>query len=217
MVGLLIKDIRLFLGQRNLYIAVFAMAVLLTLTGQDVFFIISYCTMLCTFFTISTVSYDEFNHGYAFLFTMPITRKSYALEKYLFGALMGGSVWFVTMILGFLYSSVTDPAFEATEWLVGGVWILLVMAIMLCVMLPLQIKFGADKSRVVILGFVIVVVAGSSFFMKMLQNTNLQKPDIAWITEISMGIWLLTGAAVTAIAVVISILISIKILENKQF
>lgn len=217
MVGLLIKDMRLFLGQKNIYVAVLVFSAIMALTGQDVFFIISYCTMLCTFFTISTVSYDEFNHGYAFLFTMPITRKSYALEKYLFGALMGGSVWFVTMILGFLYSSVTDPAFEATEWLVGGVWILLVMAIMLCVMLPLQIKFGADKSRVALFGLVIIIVAGSSFFMKIVQNTDLPKPDITWMTEISMGIWLLTGAAVTAIAVVISILISIKILENKQF
>ena len=217
MVGLLIKDMRLFLGQKNIYVAVLVFSAIMALTGQDIFFVISYCTMLCTFFTISTVSYDEFNHGYAFLFTMPITRKGYALEKYLFGALMGGGVWLVTMILGGIYSSMTDPEFVTSEWFVGAIWILLVMAIMLCVMLPLQIKFGADKSRVALFGLVIIIVAGSSFFMKIVQNTDLPKPDITWMTEISMGIWLLTGAAVTAIAVVISILISIKILENKQF
>lgn len=217
MVGLLIKDMRLFLGQKNIYVAVLVFSAIMALTGQDIFFVISYCTMLCTFFTISTVSYDEFNHGYAFLFTMPITRKGYALEKYLFGALMGGGVWLVTMILGGIYSSMTDSEFVTSEWFVGAIWILLVMAIMLCVMLPLQIKFGADKSRVALFGLVIIIVAGSSFFMKIVQNTDLPKPDITWMTEISMGIWLLTGAAVTAIAVVISILISIKILENKQF
>ena len=35
---------------------------------------------------MSSISYDEFDNGNAFLFSLPITRKDYVLEKYIFGS-----------------------------------------------------------------------------------------------------------------------------------
>ena len=40
------------------------------LGGQGAIFMVSYCTLLMSFFTASTISYDEFNH-WIFLSVLP--------------------------------------------------------------------------------------------------------------------------------------------------
>ncbi len=50
-------------------------------SGQPAQIIVGYCTMFGMLFTVNTISYDEFDHGYLFLFTLPVTRKDYVLEK----------------------------------------------------------------------------------------------------------------------------------------
>lgn len=45
--------------------------------------------MICSMFSLSTISYDEFDNGNAFLFSLPITRKGYVIEKYIFGIMLG--------------------------------------------------------------------------------------------------------------------------------
>ena len=53
-------------------------------------FVVSYFTMIASMFVLSTISYDEYDNGYAFLFSMPFSRTSYVKEKYVFSILVGG-------------------------------------------------------------------------------------------------------------------------------
>ena len=45
-------------------------------------FLMPYITMMVALFTISTISMDEQNNGYAYLFALPFSRKEYVKEKY---------------------------------------------------------------------------------------------------------------------------------------
>ena len=73
----------------------------------------SYCTLLMSFFTASTISYDEFNHGFFYLFSLPVSRKGYVAEKYLFGVLTGGVTWAATTVIGGIYEQYDAGEFSA--------------------------------------------------------------------------------------------------------
>lgn len=215
--GLLVKDFRLLSNQKQFFLMVVVIACILTLTGQDIFFIISYCTMIGAFFAVSTISYDEFNNGYAFLFTMPVSRRGYAVEKYLFGLLMGGIVWLVTTGAGALYSWCKEPGMNLAEWLMTSVFVFLILETVLSVMLAVQLKFGAEKSRVASIIFMFLFLAILMLSKKAGEVMNTPKWNLDWVYSIGMGGWLLIGIAVFALVGGVSLAISIRIVEKKQF
>ena len=90
MSGLLEKDICLLLrGHRNMLILFFMICVFLGL-GQPGTFILGYLPSLMLVVLIGTFSCDESDNGFPFLFTLPIDRKTYIQEKYVF--CVGGTV-----------------------------------------------------------------------------------------------------------------------------
>ena len=99
MKGLLIKDFKLLQGQKNFFITIIAIAGIMAIFMEDASFIIGYMTFVGSLFTLSTISYDEFDNGNAFLFSLPITRKDYILEKYGFGLIVGGISWLFAIIV----------------------------------------------------------------------------------------------------------------------
>ena len=84
MKGLLIKDLRLMKNMGNSLAIILLVAVGMSFYISDMSFIVIYMAIIGTSFTSSTISYDEFDNGNAFLFSLPVSRKDYVLEKYLF-------------------------------------------------------------------------------------------------------------------------------------
>lgn len=68
MKGLLIKDFKLMMMQKNFFLSIIAIAVVLTVFVKNPSFIIGYLTFIGSVFTLSTISYDEFDNGNAFYF-----------------------------------------------------------------------------------------------------------------------------------------------------
>ena len=123
MKGLLIKDFRLLKNQKNFFILVFVMAVFLTITGGDesspATFVLPYVGFVCSFFVLSTISYDEYDNGNAFLFTLPFDRKIYALEKYIFGIVTGGAGLLLILAFILIYTDGMAGAEQTGETLAG--------------------------------------------------------------------------------------------------
>ena len=93
MKGLFVKDIELMKQQKQFFILVVVMEVILNLAGSgSVSFATGYFTIVTAIFAITTISYDEFDNGLAFLMTLPVTRKQYVAEKYLLSRAYGCSV-----------------------------------------------------------------------------------------------------------------------------
>ena len=89
MKGLLIKDLKLMKNQKNFFLVILVVIAFLAAGSDDLSFPMGFTAFIGTLFTLSSISYDEFDNGNAFLFSLPITRKQYVLEKYGFGLLLG--------------------------------------------------------------------------------------------------------------------------------
>lgn len=83
MKGLLIKDFRLLKGQVYFLLIVTGCVIVFMINGSEAFGVAYVCSMVALL-SLTTVSYDEYENGCAFLFTLPITKKDYVKEKYLF-------------------------------------------------------------------------------------------------------------------------------------
>ena len=79
MKGLLIKDFKLLKNQKNFFILVFVMAAFLTITNgagsSPATFVLPYVGFVSSFFVLSTISYDEYDNGNAFLLRCPLREK----------------------------------------------------------------------------------------------------------------------------------------------
>lgn len=117
MKGLLTKDFRILAGQKRYFTIIILIALIFLCSGQPAQIIVGYCTMFGMLFTVNTISYDEFDHGYLFLFTLPVTRKDYVLEKYVFMMLCGGGFWAVSAAAGFVADYIRGDVVSLLEWL----------------------------------------------------------------------------------------------------
>ena len=143
MKGLLIKDFKLLKVQKNFFLLILCIAI-----GMEIFtnitsssFIIGFLSFVATLFTLSSISYDEFDNGNAFLFSLPITRKSYVTEKYGFGMIMGSSFWaFGTLIV--ILKEIIAMKYVSIDTIMAAFIILPIVFSVLAIMLPFQLKFG---------------------------------------------------------------------------
>ena len=85
MKGLLIKDIKLMKNQKTFFTVMTFVGFLFLITQETPYFVITYITTMFSMFTITTLTYDEFENGSAFLFSLPFSRRDYVKEKYLYG------------------------------------------------------------------------------------------------------------------------------------
>lgn len=218
MKGLLIKDVRLLASQKNFFAVVIVIALIVMMTTENPSFAIGYVTFLFPMFTLSTISYDEFDNGYAFLFTLPIRRKEYVLEKYIFGLLVGGISWLGVTLITMIYQMAAVPGFQAKEWLVSSAYMISIMVLMLSVVIPLVMKFGGDKSRIVlmlIVGiFIAVIFALNTFFDS--SQMDLGEGLESILLFIGSGAMLGIAFVIMAVILLLSITSSIRIMEKKE-
>lgn len=217
MKGLLIKDFKLMRAQKNFFLVIAAISLVIAIISQDNAFSIGFLGFIGSLFTLSTISYDEFDNGNAFLFALPVTRKSYVLEKYAFGIIAG----IVSLLIGTVISVITVAVRDAG--LLGAVLmtactIFPAIILILSLMLPFQLKFGGEMGRIAIIAVIgIISVVGILLkkvieFMGIDMNLLLNK-----IPRLGTQIYILLFVLVSFIALAISCKISVAIMGKKEF
>lgn len=217
MAGLLMKDVRLLLGQKKFFVTIIMITVFFLIIGHDPMFAVGYCIMLFAFFTVSTISYDEFNHGLSFLLVLPTSRREYVLEKYLFGLLSGGVACLFMTVLGIIYSRVINEDFVIVEWMAGTVSVLVTLIIFLCLTIPLHLKFGIEKARIVVSFFMMAIFIIMMLALKSDQSIALLKRNFVWIQSLGVVPCCIIGGVLFVLIIAVSIISSIRIMEKKQF
>ena len=150
MKGLLIKDIRLMKSQGAVLPAILILAALfLGVVSSDVepFFVVAYVTIFLSIFVASTISYDEYDNGYLFLMTLPVTRKNYVNEKYIFGILISIFAWCVGMAAGTALMIAQGAKTGAGEWIGGNLMYICIAWVFMSIMMPLRLRFDSEKAR----------------------------------------------------------------------
>ena len=179
MKGLLIKDFQLAFLNIKMLVALCIVSIFLTSSSTgSAAFVISYVTIIFFMFVLTSISYDELDHSISFLFTLPISRKTYVLEKYVFSLVCG--------IIGLVFSSVIcvvigrvkNMDLVGPDFIPVALSIYLMLLFIVALMLPIQLKFGGDNGRIalfLVFGIIVVAVYIGS---KILERFHIYEADI---------------------------------------
>lgn len=201
MKGLLVKDFLLM--RKSKYVILFMLAIGIIGGIKNISFAAGYILMFLAILSLSTISYDEANHGLNTLFTLPISKMDYVKEKYLFSLIITGIGFVFVTILGYFSKS------DFMETLA----ILSTALFLLAISLPFQLKEGNEKGRIVLF----VVVFGCTFLFAFL-NQFIPKffDSIESVLNTMDPTMFSVGLLITSIILyIISMMISIRIYNKK--
>ena len=219
MKGLLIKDFKLIFGNVKMIVMLIFISIFLMFSQEEgaFTFVVSYMTIITSMFVLSTISYDDFDHGMSYLMTLPITRKIYAAEKYCFGLLCGAAGWLFSMVLCFIFGSLPGIETINADFIVGCVLIYIVLICMLSIMIPVQLKFGGDNGKIVIFITIGVLVVIGVLVDKIATGYGIDlATEIEQLLATVIDCIIPITIATTALALGISFMISLRIMKNKQ-
>lgn len=224
MKGLMIKDLCLLRNQGKSMLLMLAIGLFMEVqmgAGTIIWFL----TFLGAMLASGTANYDEFDNGFSFLFTLPITRRQYVREKYAF------SVLFVLFCLGVssLLSLVLSPlsgrgtSIGLSDILFMSSMGILISGFLLATVLPLRLKFGSEQSRIVwILFFLVItalIVGGRELFRRANSLEAFQNLSAAFkaLNSWSAGQILAMCTVVSLVLLLISEQISERIVMKKEY
>ena len=214
MKGLFVKDIELMKQQKQFFILVVVMGVILNLAGSGSF-ATGYFTFVTAIFAITTISYDEFDNGLAFLMTLPVTRKQYVAEKYLLGAGLTAAAWGIATITGVICKGVAELQGCLSEKIIGTLIYIPLALLMLAVSLPLVIHFGAEKGRYIAMVMWAIIIAVVYILIKTM-GLSADAVD-AWLSGLNWGMVLAGAVLFTVIVYMGSFGIGVRLMEKKEF
>lgn len=226
MFGLVIKDFRLLLGRKVTILMFLVLTVTLSMT-MDMSFVVNYTTLLMSILSIGTIAYDEQNNGMSYLMTLPIDSKKYVGSKFIMSFGVSGIVWVLAVgayaiadlatgmnEIGFLrdfsmmkFGELAAPA--------------LIIFVVTAVSIPLELKFGAEKFRLVL-----VMISGGSVAIgyaiyrlisseKILSAKTVE--EIAIMINDNPEIVCVAGVVLAITIIVISFLCSIRVMNKKEY
>lgn len=217
MKGLLIKDFKLMKGQKNFFFIMIAITVGMTAFSDNSSFMIGFLPFALSMVSLGTISYDEFDNGNAFLFTLPVSRTNYTVEKYCLSLLLSGGGWIFAMLLA-MVSAMLNGTTPVSGIAMIAVMILPALVVMQAVMIPIQLKFGDEKRRIaLIIAWGLLLVIGTLI----IKTAQILGIDIAGIIShlsmVSMGVMITALIITAAVLLLVSVKISISIMKKKEF
>lgn len=211
--GLLEKDFRL-ISKRITYFVMLAGIIIFLGFSAEASFIAAYVPILAAICSITTISYDEFDNGMAYLFTLPVKARDYAIEKYIFGLILGlvGSAFSILIVL--IIGKIKNEAVDIETMLL----ILPVFLTMMGIMFPIELKFGAEKSRIAMYIVFGSVVGLGILGKKIIETMNIDlTPILTKINSMPDALAATSIVLINVIVFVVSLFISIKIMEKKEY
>lgn len=222
MSGLMVKDWMILKRQGRYFIIVIVIACMMAFTGSESFssFVTSYLTFMITMFSFSSFSYDEYDNGMAYLMTLPSGRRNYVKAKYLFNILLITGTWFLGCLLRMALYLIRFSVAEYLKILPSEPVYLLICLIYVSGTFPIILKYGAEKGRNIAVT-ILAVVAMSVFLVS---RFGYWAPPLTSVWE-QIGRWtersplmvLMPLLAVCILVIWISFLVSVRIMEKREF
>lgn len=220
MKGLLIKDYKLIMHNKKMFLILMVVWFLAFQNYNGYSFLIGYSTMIFVLLVLNTMSMDEYYKSTPFLMTLPVRRSTYVAEKY---ALMLGFSLIGTVLSTFLCILLHRELLQ--QLLIEGLAIYVILALFQLLMLPIQLKFGGDKGRIVLVGLLAcVTVIATSMSTILLRLFNIQsgigtilQNALLWFISLPAGTVTLILILTLAICFAASYCISLHIMRKKEF
>lgn len=220
MKGLLQKDLAYLYQNKIIFVFLLVFGMIYAIFYKNIYFILGYYSVFAGILTLSTLNYDDFNHGLAFIFTLPTTRKQYIQEKYCLGYLLSLILCFFATLLALIsqYYNLHSLSFFNIEWLTECLFALLFSLFLISLLLPAQIKLSGERAQYamfIVFGALTIIVLILYYIFKLL-HIDIE-PVINMLLAMSPTILLLGLCLFVMVCSLISMQISIRIIENKEF
>lgn len=216
MKGLLVKDFKLLTSGGNYFAMVSALAffeVLCVLIGGEVFSDLSQGSMVIAALAVETKIYDFYDNGMAYLLTLPVSRRKYVRESYLFTILHAVALMLVFNIMNIaamvLKGSKTQAYldFLSDRWKSFGI-ILLIIALVI----PFYIRFGVKKSSYIAVISTMLIAVGVLFVLFFALDEGMTLAVV-----LQKGMKILAGFPVVLLVLAGSYVLSVVLMERKDF
>ncbi len=226
MKGLLTKDMKLLLGQKSYYIILVVLATAMGYLGGNITPIFTFICTVLPMFTLSSISYDQFDNGNTFLFSLPVTRQGYVLEKYAFSFILEGCALLLSTVLSIIVAAALDGGATDTAWALSDLVFILpvigaLVLVVMSIMIPVHLKYGAERGRVALIIVVGGMVAFSFLVSELIKMCGGSPLGLAALVEKleRMGIGVLIAAILAAATAVcaVSVGISLRIIRKKEY
>lgn len=220
MKGLWIKDLKLMTAQKYFFLLILLIVIGMSISAEDVSmmtFSLGFVPFVVSLFGLSTISYDEFDNGNAFLFTLPITRKEYVLEKYALSFVLA----FVSLVMMFLFTifmvAQKGMMLDFDGWMIPfGLFALILL--LQAIMIPFHLKFGQERGRIAIIVLIGALLLIATFIQKGLEFIGIDWMQVLQSLPIlGQGTMLILLYGVSFVLLIISLKISIHIVSKKEF
>lgn len=218
MKAMLIKDWKLMKGQKQFGLILCVFLAVFVVINDNLGFLISYMTLMTSIFSISTVSYDEYNNGMVYLLALPISRRKYVEEKYLFCLLTSLIVSVVSLIVT-LGIGIVRSTNATSEDLVISAAAALGIGVLICgFMLPIQLKFGPEKSRIAmaVMGAAIFAIVYVMVWIGKRMGTDMENV-LQNFNNLSEGVVAVSAVVICLAVLLISMFISVYVMEKREF
>lgn len=170
--GLIIKDLlQLKAYKKNfiLSLAIYVALIYFNRDSQDIAFIgISMITFLFSLYAISTFNYDEKTNTDKFILTMPLSRNTTVLSKYIFliisiivGIILGTIICYIMSVLNII------NLIAVKDIVIYFMGLIFALSLMQCIQVPCIYKYGAEKGRmqIYIIMMIIFVLIGGIYYL----------------------------------------------------
>lgn len=218
--GLLVKDFRLMLQRKRFFLFLLIIALFMSFSMQEnMSMIVGYLTLLSVLFCVSTMSYDEYDNCYAFLLSLPVERKTYVREKYIYGLINGFGAWIISVLICTVSRIAQLQSLPTFSQITETLSFLLIGQLLLDLIIPLQLKYGMERGRMAMIAVIGSLSLLALFVVKIMAARGIPLDiylDKA-MTDANAGLLIAAAIAVLILLTTISILISQRIMEKKEF
>ncbi|MBP3569614.1 MAG: ABC-2 transporter permease [Lachnospiraceae bacterium] len=215
MKGLLIKDICLLMRQKKMLLLYAVLLLVFCQYGKEVS--IGYFIMSCFFLGENTICNDMDNHNLGYLMTLPVSRRTYVIEKYAFCLVPGIVVTALTVVICLVVAGIQGQMTDASVVVVSCVGFFLACSLLDAVFLPIEL-LGMENAKKVL--NIACAAFGAGLGMLAINGEAMDKARAYAMSVVesvnkvglgagTLGIWL--------VVMVSSIVCSVVIMEKKQF
>ena len=216
--ALIMKDLMGLKSQKNFIGILFVFVVVYAVAYINTAFIIAYAVSVFAIISTNTIECDKRENALAYLFALPVDRSIYAKEKYVFGGIvMLCSVLMISVIslVATMLRMKRITESYVFEWKWGMALAVLISILLLAVIIPVRLKYSTEKGRIVLCAIALAIVSGGYLLDKVavFRQIAVKRVFEAGIT-LQAG---LTGVVVCIAVIAVSLIISVKIVQNKEF
>lgn len=213
MKGLILKDIISAKKQFSSFLIIFVLFSAVSLLTDSVFFS-GFIVLIGGTLPVSLISYDEKSRWNSYCDTLPCSRKAVVGSKYIFTFILNFSL---TLLITVLLSAkaIGNQTFDLTAAIISALLILSASLVFPLLMLPIILKFGVDKARIIYIAAMIIIAAVTASLSSVaFLNFEAKIPNNFqnYMLVISLILFI-----IMMILFFLSWLISVKIYSNKEF